>query len=87
MDQEILNALILPLLFSLAVGVYGFVRLPEKRGPLLLNLMLLQLVGVYGLHLEHSTTLFGLLSVHCAAVFIMLVRHLQTPEPLPQQHS
>lgn len=87
MDQEILNALILPLLFSLAVGVYGFVRMPEKRAQLLLNLMLLQLVGVYGLHLEHTSTLFGLLSLHCAAVFIMLVRHLQTPEPLAQHHS
>lgn len=79
MDQGMLNALVLPLLFSMCSGIYLYLRFPERRPRALLVLTLLQLVGAYGYAGDPSEGLLGLLLVHAAVVLVLLVRHLQTP--------
>jgi hypothetical protein len=87
MDQGILNALVLPLLFSISGGLYLYVRFPERRPRALLVMTLFQLVGAYGYATSPDDALFGLLVLHAAVVFILLVRHLQAPTLLPGNTS
>ena len=79
MDQGMLNALILPLLFSMCGGTYLYIRFPERRPNALLVLTLFQLVGAYGYVTDPTEGLFALLSAHAVLVFVLLLRHLQTP--------
>ncbi|WP_232337855.1 hypothetical protein [Deinococcus arboris] len=79
-----LNALLLPLLFSMASGTFIFLYRPEQRGQGLLILTLFQLVGAAGYAMQPTTELLALLSAHALAVLVMLTRHLQTPVPVPQ---
>ncbi|CAM3565929.1 hypothetical protein DEFR109230_02985 [Deinococcus frigens] len=74
-----LNALVLPLLFSLCGGLYLYVRFPERRPRALLIMTLFQLVGAYAYATAPNDGLFGLLVLHAAVAFVLLVRHLQTP--------
>ncbi|CAM3935671.1 hypothetical protein [Deinococcus marmoris] len=83
MDQGMLNALVLPLLFSIGGGLYLYLRFPERRPRALLVMTLFQLVGAYGYATAPEEGLFGLLILHAAVVFVLLVRHLQTPTLLP----
>lgn len=78
-----LNTLVLPLLFSICGGLYLYVRFPERRPRALLVMTLFQLVGAYGYATAPEETLFGLLVLHAAVVFILLVRHLQAPVLTP----
>ncbi|MFC4427426.1 hypothetical protein [Deinococcus navajonensis] len=79
MAQDLLNALALPMLFSMMAGAYGYFRFPERRPALLLNLLLILLVGAYSHWRQPSQDLFNLLLMHSTAVFFMLLHHLQTP--------
>lgn len=63
MGQEMLNALLLPLLFSMAGGTYAYLRFPERRPRVLLTLLLFQLVGAYGHAVQPDSGLFGLLTI------------------------
>ncbi len=83
MDQGLINTLVLPLLFSICGGLYLYVRFPERRPRALLVMTLFQLVGAYGYSTAPEEALFGLLVMHAAVVFILLVRHLQAPALLP----
>ncbi|MFK7602645.1 hypothetical protein ACI3L1_10575 [Deinococcus sp. SM5_A1] len=83
MDQGMLNALVLPLLFSICGGLYLYVRFPDRRPRALLVMTLFQLVGAYGYATAPEEGVFGLLILHAAVVFVLLVRHLQTPTLLP----
>ena len=79
MGQDILNALVLPLLFSMGGGVYAYLRFPERRPRVLLTLILFQLVGACGQVMEPGAPLFGLLVVHGLVVLTLLLHGLQTP--------
>lgn len=79
MHQEMLNALALPLLFSMLGGTYAYLRFPERRPRVLLTLILFQLVGAYGHSTEPGAALFGLLALHMLVVFGLLLHGLQTP--------
>ncbi|GGM04555.1 hypothetical protein [Deinococcus aerophilus] len=79
MDQEMLNVLALPLLFSMIGGTYVFVHFRDRRPNALLVVTLFQLVGAYGYTTQPSEGLFGLLVLHAVVVFALLLRHLQTP--------
>lgn len=74
-----LNALVLPLLFSMLGGTYAYLRFPERRPRVLLTLILFQLVGSYGHSSQPSAALFGLLALHMLVVFGLLLHGLQTP--------
>lgn len=74
-----LNALVLPLLFSMVGGTYAYLRFPERRPRVLLTLILFQLVGAYGHSTEPGTPLFGLLALHMLVVVGLLLHGLQTP--------
>ncbi|WP_216325361.1 hypothetical protein [Deinococcus aestuarii] len=79
MGQDILNALVLPLLFSMGGGVYAYLRFPDRRPRVLVTLILFQLVGACGHVMEPGTALFGLLVLHGLVVFALLLHGLQTP--------
>ena len=81
-----LNALFFPLLFSMCGGTYLYVRFPDRRPRALLTLILFQLVGAYGYMTDPTEGLFALLTLHAALVFVLLLRHLQTP-PLRVEQS
>ena len=83
MELELFTALVLPLLFSMAAGVYGFQRFPERRPTLLLNLICFQFLGAFALHTEPSIQLLTMMALHVLCVGILLARHLQTSELLP----
>lgn len=80
MGQDILNALVLPLLFSMAGGSYAYLRFPERRPRVLLTLILFQLVGAYGHATEPGAALFGLLVLHSLVVFGLLLHGLLRPQ-------
>ncbi|GGR49174.1 hypothetical protein GCM10008959_07960 [Deinococcus seoulensis] len=79
-----LNALLLPLMFSMAGGTYVYLQLPDRRAQGLLILTLFQLVGAVGYVMEPTLNLFMLLSLHASVVLVLLVRHLQAPAPVQQ---
>ena len=74
-----LNALALPLMFSMLAGVYAYVRFPERRSKVLLVVILFQLVGAGGYVTEPGHALFGLLSMHALVVFTLLLHGLGLP--------
>ncbi|GAA0499134.1 hypothetical protein [Deinococcus depolymerans] len=82
-----LNALLLPLMFSMVGGTYVYRRLPERRAHGLLILILFQLVGAAGYVMKPTLELLMLLTLHASAVLVMLVRHLQSPAPVTQESS
>ncbi|AWT36086.1 hypothetical protein DM785_11340 [Deinococcus actinosclerus] len=84
MAQEMLNALLLPLLFSMAGGTFVFLRRPDQRTRGLLVMILFQLVGAAGNVMQTSTELYALLCVHALVVLILMTRHLQSPHVTPQ---
>ncbi len=75
-----LNILALPLLFSMLVGTYAYLRFPARRPNVLLTVILFQLVGGYGYSVQPGAALFGLLAVHALVVFALLLHGLQTPK-------
>lgn len=77
-----LNALLLPLMFSMAGGTYVYLYLPDRRAQGLLILTLFQLVGAVGYVMQPTLELMMLLSLHASVVLVMLVRHLQGPLPV-----
>ncbi|MFT2721311.1 hypothetical protein ACMT4L_15050 [Deinococcus sp. A31D244] len=79
-----LNALLLPLMFSMAGGTYVYLQLPDRRAQGLLILTLFQLIGAVGYVMEPTVSLFTLLSIHASVVLILLVRHLQAPAAATQ---
>ncbi|WP_165794123.1 hypothetical protein [Deinococcus aerius] len=79
MSQEMLNALALPLLFSMLGGTYAYLRFPERRSKVLLTLILFQLVGAYGHATQPGMALFSLLVLHSLVVFALLLHGLRTP--------
>ncbi|WP_229784489.1 hypothetical protein [Deinococcus radiotolerans] len=79
-----LNALLLPLLFSMAGGTFVFLRRPEARQQGLLVMILFQLVGAAGYTLQSTLEVFALLCVHALFVLVLMTRHLQTPHVAPQ---
>ena len=83
MELELFTALVLPLLFSMAAGIYGFRRFPERRPGLLFNLICFQFVGVFALRAEPSIHLLSVMAMHVLCVGILLAQHLQSPEPVP----
>jgi hypothetical protein len=85
MDQEMLNALLLPLMFSMAGGTYVYLCLPDRRAQGLLILTLFQLVGAVGYVMQPTLELLMLLSLHASVVLVMLVRHLQGPVPVASE--
>lgn len=85
MSQDLLNALALPMLFSIMAGLYGYVRFPDRRPALLLNLLLILLVGAAGHWYQPNVSLFNLLLIHSTAVFFMLLHHVQTPVPAAER--
>lgn len=85
MSQDLLNALALPMLFSILAGLYGYFRFPGRRPALLLNLLLILLVGAAGHWYQPDTALFNLLLIHSTAVFFMLLHHVQTPMPVAER--
>ncbi|WP_221089078.1 hypothetical protein [Deinococcus aquaedulcis] len=84
MDQEMLNALLLPLMFSMIGGTFVFLYRPEQRAQGLLILTLFQLVGAAGYAMKPTLELFALLCVHALTVLVLLTRHLQAPLPVAQ---
>jgi len=80
MGQEMLNALVFPLLFSMAGGTYAYLRFPERRPKVLLTVMLFQLVGAYGHAGQPDPALFGLLTLHLLVTVVWLGHYLQTPQ-------
>lgn len=74
-----LNALALPLLFSMIGGTYAYLRFPDRRPRVLLTLILFQLVGAYGHATQPGMALFSLLVLHGSVVFALLLHGLQTP--------
>ena len=84
MSQELLNALLLPLIFSMAGGTFVFLRRPEQRQQGLLIMILFQLVGAAGYSRQPSLEVFGLLCLHALFVLVLMTRHLQTPQVAPQ---
>ncbi|EYB69746.1 hypothetical protein DEIPH_ctg002orf0070 [Deinococcus phoenicis] len=80
MSQEMLNALALPLLFSMIGGTYAYLRFPDRRSRVLLTLILFQLVGAYGHAVQPGAALFGLLALHMLVVFGLLLHGLLTPK-------
>lgn len=72
-----LNALALPLLFSMLAGVYAYTRFPERRSKVLLVVILFQLVGSAGYVTEPGYALFSLLCVHAVVVLGLLLHGLQ----------
>lgn len=76
-----LNALLLPLLFSMIGGSYAYLRFPDRRPRVLLTLVLFQLVGAYGHSAQPEMALFGLLGLHMLVVCALLLHHLQAPRP------
>ncbi|WP_104991285.1 hypothetical protein [Deinococcus sp. NW-56] len=80
MGQEMLNALLFPLLFSIVGGTYAYLRFPDRRPKVLLTLVLFQLVGAYGHASQPDTGLFGLLTLHLLVVVTWLAHYLQTPQ-------
>jgi len=74
-----LNALFLPLLFSMVGGSYAYLRFPDRRPRVLLTLVLFQLVGAYGHSAQPDATLFGLLALHMLVVCGLLLHQLQAP--------
>lgn len=83
MELELFTALILPLLFSLVAGAYGFQHFPERRPALLLNLICFQFVGAFALRTEPSIQLLSVLALHVLCVGILLARHVQASELVP----
>lgn len=79
MHQDILNALLFPMLFSMSAGTYVYLRFQERRTQALLILTLFQLVGAVGYFGQPSLGTFVLLALHATVVFFLLVHHLQTP--------
>ncbi|GGR79008.1 hypothetical protein GCM10008960_02280 [Deinococcus sedimenti] len=79
-----LNALLLPLMFSVAGGTFVFLRRPEQRPQGLLIMILFQLVGAAGYVLQPTLEVFALLCVHALFVLVLMTRHLQTPHGTPQ---
>ncbi len=74
-----LNALALPLLFSMLGGTYAYLRFPDRRPRVLLTLILFQLVGAYGHATQPGMALFSLLVLHGLVVFGLLLLGLQGP--------
>lgn len=87
MQEDMLAALALPLLFSMTAGTYGFVRFPERRANILLVTILFQLLGAFAVNMQPSTALLGLLCVHALVVSVLLVQHVQTPQPVPVEQQ
>ncbi|THF68615.1 hypothetical protein E7T06_15595 [Deinococcus sp. Arct2-2] len=81
MDQEMLNALALPLLFSVIAGVYAYTRFPERRPRVLLVLILMQLVGAYAHATQPGMPLFVLLSLYSLVVLGLMLHWFQHPQP------
>ncbi|WP_254605524.1 hypothetical protein [Deinococcus sp. JMULE3] len=79
-----LNALLLPLLFSMAGGTFVFLRRPDARQQGLLVMILFQLVGAAGYVTQPTLEVFGLLCIHALFVLVLMTRHLQTPPVAPQ---
>lgn len=77
-----LNTLLLPLMFSMAGGIYVYLCVPDRRAQGLLILTLFQLVGAVGYVMQPTLELLTLLSLHASVVLVMLVRHLQAPVPV-----
>ena len=83
MELELFTALVLPLLFSIAAGIYGFRRFPERRPMLLLNLICFQFLGAFALRAEPSLELLSVMSLHVLCVGILLAKHVQVHELVP----
>ena len=83
MGQDMFAAFVLPVLFSIGAGLYGYFRFAERRPMLLLNLMLIFLLGAYVQYSQPSEGLFSLLLLDGAFLFFLLVHHLQTPTQKP----
>ena len=79
-----LNALLLPLLFSMAGGTFVFLRRPDQRARGLLVMILFQLVGAAGNVMQSSPELYALLCVHALVVLVLMTRHLQAPQASTQ---
>lgn len=70
-----LISLVLPLLFSALAGAYGYFKVPEKAGQVLLVMVLFQVVGGAGYVMSATPELFTLLGLHAAVVASLMVRH------------
>ncbi|ANE43342.1 hypothetical protein SU48_05685 [Deinococcus puniceus] len=81
MDQEMLNALALPLMFGVIGGVYAYTRFPERRPRVLLVLILMQLVGAYAHATQPGMPLFILLGLFSLVVLGLMLHWFQTPQP------
>ncbi|MFC5847729.1 hypothetical protein [Deinococcus petrolearius] len=81
MGQDMFAAFVLPVLFSIGGGLYGYFRFAERRPMLLLNLMLIFLLGAYVQYSQPSEGLFSLLLLDGTFLFFLLVHHLQSPAP------
>ncbi|MHA0040331.1 hypothetical protein [Deinococcus sp. PEB2-63] len=79
-----LNALLLPLLFSMAGGTFVFLRRADQRANGLLIMILFQLVGAAGYVMQPTLDVFALLCVHALFVLVLMTRHLQSPHVTPQ---
>ncbi|UBV43412.1 hypothetical protein LAJ19_04140 [Deinococcus taeanensis] len=79
-----LNALLLPLLFSMAGGTFVFLQRPDQRHKGLLVMILFQLVGAGGYVMQPHVELFALLCVHAVLVVSLMTRHFQAPLPAQQ---
>ncbi len=79
MDQDALATLLLPLLFAVAGGIYGFQKFPERRPALLLNLISFQLLGAVMFREHPALGLMTLMSLYSLVVACLLVFHLQHP--------
>ncbi|GAA5533931.1 hypothetical protein [Deinococcus aluminii] len=83
MNQEMLNVLALPLLFSLLGGTYIYRSDPERRAAALQVMILFQTVGALGQWLGPHPALFALLTLHALVLLPLLVRHLHVGQAGP----
>lgn len=83
-NVEMMNALILPLLFAMFGGGWAYLYRPERRHALLLTLVLFQLLGAWGYRQQPSPELLGVLALLALSIFAMLL-HTLLYAPQPEQ--
>lgn len=80
MNEDFLTILLVPVLFSMMAGIYGYLRVPERRSYILLAMILIQMVGSIAFRFQPSDGLLMLLVTHVMLITLLLVRHIQNNE-------
>lgn len=87
MNEDFLTILLAPVIFSMMAGIYGYLRVPERRSYILLAMILIQMVGSVSFRFQPSDGLLMLLVTHVMVITLLLARHIQNSKEEQQDEK